>query len=77
VGYIHDGGYTPLSCRNPTSSLELVLVLVLLPVLLAFPVLEQPFPEQAQEEVLAWLPLLPQAEALTDRNQPTQSLQKT
>ncbi|MGD0233921.1 MAG: hypothetical protein ABSC55_05210 [Syntrophorhabdales bacterium] len=46
-------------------------------VLLAFPVLEWPYPEQAQEEVPALLPLLPQAEALTDRNQPEQSLQKT
>ena len=58
-----------------TSSLELVLVLFL--VLPASPVLELPFPEQAQEEVLALLPLLPQAEALTDRNRPAQSLQKT
>jgi hypothetical protein len=76
VGYIHDGGYTPLNCRNPTSSLVLVLVLVLFPVLPASPVPEQLFQEQAQEEVLALLPLS-QAEAMMDRNQPVQSLQKT
>ncbi|HVN22689.1 MAG TPA: hypothetical protein VMT71_01860 [Syntrophorhabdales bacterium] len=39
------------------------------------PVLEQLFPEQAQEEVLVLLPLLP-AEALKDRNRPVQILQK-
>jgi hypothetical protein len=52
-------------------------VLVLFLVLPASPVPEQPYPEQAQEEVLALLPLLPQAEAMMDRNQPEQSLQKT
>jgi hypothetical protein len=55
----------------------LVPVLVLLLALLASPVLGQPFPEQAQEEVLALLPLLPRAEARTDRNQPAQNLRKT
>jgi hypothetical protein len=54
-----------------------VLELVLSLALPASQVPEQPFPEQAQEEVLALLPLLPQAGALMDRNQPVQSLQKT
>ncbi len=63
-----------MNCCNPTSSLELVLVLFL--VLPASPVPEQLFPEQAQEEVLALLPLS-QAEAMMDRNQPARSLQKT
>ncbi len=64
-----------MNCCDPTSSLELVLVPFL--VLPASPVPEQLFPEQAQEEVLALLPLLPQAEAMMDRNQPARSLQKT
>jgi hypothetical protein len=64
----------PLNCCNLTSFLELVLVLVLSPVLPAS--LEQLFPEQAQEEVPVLLPLS-QAEAMMDRNQPVQSLQKT
>ena len=68
-------GYTPRNCCVLTSFLELVLELGLFPVLPASPVPEQPFQEQAQEEVLALLPLLP-AEAMKDRNQPVQILQK-
>jgi hypothetical protein len=52
-------------------------VLVLFLVLLVSPVLELPFQEQALEEVLALLPLLPQAEAQKDRNPLRQSPQKT
>jgi len=75
VGYIRYRGYTPLNCCDVTSFLELVPELELSLALPVSPVLEQLFPEQAQEEVLVLLPLLP-AEALKDRNRPVQILQK-
>ncbi|HME46087.1 MAG TPA: hypothetical protein VKF36_23585 [Syntrophorhabdales bacterium] len=54
-----------------------MLVLVLFLVLPVSPVPELPFPEQAQEEVRALLPLLLEAEAPKDRNRLVQSSQKT
>jgi len=56
-----------------------VLVLALWLVLPAFPELVEPFPELAEEEVPALLPLLPQAVSAQPmaRNRPVQSSQKT